>query len=190
MKKLIIAFSILLGLIITFWTVPKILERVFTAEVSVYEILKDGGISNIEEIKSIKSAVLLSRLEDWKKELGEPETVKQLDNGKTFFYWPQKGIAIFTHPQYEAQYEKLRENKRKVTSVIIPLNKEIKPIVPVEEGTFAKFENILNLNTEKREVKQNKEKFIELRSSNYSVSLRMYENFIEVREDNFFSWYD
>ena len=64
---------------------------------------------------------LLTEIEQWERIFGNPKTLEQRDGGNTFFYWPEQGIAVFTHPLFEGQYRRKERKDWKVTSIIIPL---------------------------------------------------------------------
>lgn len=82
----------------------------------------------------------------WEELLGPPKTVQQKDGGTTLFYWPEEGIAVFAHPLYEGQYRSKPARKRKVTSVIIPLRKSIRPgLLPIGEDIWLQFDRLLDL---------------------------------------------
>lgn len=89
---------------------------------------------------------LYAPLSTWSETLGSPEWVDQLDGGHTYFYWPQHGIAVFTHPQFSGQYSRRDESARIVTSVIFPLRNEITPAVPpMDRGKVVRFEHLVPL---------------------------------------------
>jgi len=82
----------------------------------------------------------------WEEVLGPAKTVQQADGGTTLFYWPDEGIAVFTHPLYEGQYRGKPDRKRKVTSVIIPLRRSIRPeFLPIGEGVWLQFDRLVDL---------------------------------------------
>jgi hypothetical protein len=85
-------------------------------------------------------------LSRWEAVLGKPETVPQKDGGTTFFYWPDRGIAVFTHPLYERQAEHKDRGERTVTSVILPLRKSFHPsFLPVEDEVVVRFDQLMDL---------------------------------------------
>lgn len=85
-------------------------------------------------------------LSQWEAVLGEPQTVPQADGGTTFFYWPQRGIAVFTHPLYEGQFDGKEKEEWKVTSVILPLRKSFHPsFLPVEDEVVVRFDQLMDL---------------------------------------------
>ena len=87
-------------------------------------------------------------LATWEAALGQPHTVYQSDGGQTFFYWPERGVAVFTHPQYEGQYRRRPLLRREVTSVIIPLRQSFHPyFLPVPKGTTIRFDHLLDLDS-------------------------------------------
>lgn len=82
----------------------------------------------------------------WEAVLGVPETVPQADGGTTFFYWPERGIAVFTHPQYESQFQHEDREERKVTSVILPLRRSFHPsFLPLDDHVEVQFTELLDL---------------------------------------------
>jgi hypothetical protein len=88
---------------------------------------------------------IYEKLSRWEEVLGEPETVPQADGGTTFFYWPERGIAVFTHPLYEGQYRGKEQEERTVTSVILPLRKSFRPgFLPVEDEVVVRFDQLLD----------------------------------------------
>ncbi|MCL6592213.1 MAG: hypothetical protein K6U80_19985 [Firmicutes bacterium] len=103
-------------------------------------------LDSFEQEYSKSGLNILTPLEIWEKQFGSASVIPQKDGGHTYFYWPKKGIAVFTHPHYEAQYRRKERSKRKVTSIIIPLKKTIKPrIVPVEDDLIISFDQLTNL---------------------------------------------
>lgn len=82
----------------------------------------------------------------WKEVLGEPRTVPQLDNGPAFFYWPEHGIAVFTHPLYQGQYRRKGVDDRRVTSIILPVRRSLQPtFLPIAEDAFIHFDRLLQV---------------------------------------------
>jgi hypothetical protein len=82
----------------------------------------------------------------WEEVLGPSRTVKQADGGTTIFYWPEEGVVVFTHPLYQGQYRRKPARERKVTSVIIPLRRSIRPdSLPVAEGVSLELDTLLDL---------------------------------------------
>jgi len=82
----------------------------------------------------------------WEEVLGPSRTIEQADGGTTIHCWPEKGIAVFTHPLYEGQYRGTPERKRKVTSIIIPLRRSIRPdFLPIGEGVSLELDRLLDL---------------------------------------------
>jgi hypothetical protein len=71
-----------------------------------------------------------SALRAWTNALGSPATVPQRDEGTTFFYWPQHGIAVFCHPHFMGQYRQRMPSDWVVTSVFIPVRLSVKPTLP------------------------------------------------------------
>jgi hypothetical protein len=86
---------------------------------------------------------LLTEIEQWERIFGNPKTLEQRDGGNTFFYWPEQGIAVFTHPLFEGQYRRKERKDWKVTSIIIPLTKTIKSdFLSLNRDQFIYFQNI------------------------------------------------
>lgn len=82
----------------------------------------------------------------WEEVLGAPSTVPQADEAETFFYWPEHGLGVFTHPLYEGQFRRRQRPERTVTSVIVPVRKSFHPeFLPVSEGVTVHFYQLLNL---------------------------------------------
>lgn len=79
---------------------------------------------------------VLSTLGHWEEAFGPSQVIQQADGGHTFFYWPYHGIAVFTHPLYRGQFERApgRPREWKVTSIIIPVKKHVRPHVPPVKG--------------------------------------------------------
>lgn len=89
--------------------------------------------------------VLLVEFSTWEAQLGPARTVAQLDEGHTYFYWPEAGIAVFTHPLYGGQYARRPLHERKVTSVLIPFQRTLAPRVPpVAADTRVQFQRLLD----------------------------------------------
>lgn len=67
-------------------------------------------------------------LKDWVTQLGAPEALNQRDGLKTFFYWPETGIAVFCHPRYFRQIDSVESNDElTVTAVYIPASARFSP---------------------------------------------------------------
>lgn len=88
---------------------------------------------------------LLTDLGTWTKNLGAPEVIDQVDGVHTFFYWPRKGVAVFTHPHYHAQYRSVPQKNWKVTSILVPIKHEVVPIVRTHSGKSIKFDKLVSL---------------------------------------------
>lgn len=99
----------------------------------------------LEEYPELRPGIY-EELGRWEQVLGAPQTVRQPDGAHTFFYWPDHGIAVFTHPLYEGQYRSKQREARKVTSVILPLKGAFAPsFLPVEENIVIQFDRLLEL---------------------------------------------
>lgn len=99
----------------------------------------------LQEFPDLEAGIY-EELRLWKTVLGEPRTVPQLDNGPTFFYWPEHGIAVFTHPLYQGQYRRKGVDDRKVTSVILPLRSSLQPaFLPIAEDVSIHFDRLLQV---------------------------------------------
>ena len=158
---------------------------------------------------------MLSEIQIWEKNFGSPKTIDQRDGGNTFLYWAEQGIAVFAHPLYEGQYRRKNPKHWKVTSIIIPLKKTISSdFLSLNSGQLIHFENFSDIKVNgyflttydlpklKRLYlfsfkNENKNDFIELANIPFlsPIQIRVYlENnepaIIEIRENNFFSWYD
>lgn len=59
---------------------------------------------------NLQYTILGSRLGDLICDLGEPQTIDQLDNTNTLFYREDKGIIVFCHPLFLGQYERKERN--------------------------------------------------------------------------------
>lgn len=160
-----------------------------------------------------KGVKILSEIQMWEKNYGNPKTITQKDGGKTFFYWPEQGIAVFTHPLYEGQYRRKEPKHWKATSIIIPLTKTIRSeFLSLNSGQLIYFENLSVLKVNGHFLTtydlpklkrlylfsfKNKNGFIELANIPFlsPVLIRVYleknePTKIEIRENNIFSWYD
>jgi hypothetical protein len=82
----------------------------------------------------------------WESVLGEAETVTQADGGHTFFYWPESGVGVFTHPLYEGQFRRTPLPNRRVTSVVLPLQEDLHlQFLPIAGEQAIHFDRLLNL---------------------------------------------
>jgi hypothetical protein len=82
---------------------------------------------------------LYSPVERWEVALGAAMTVTQADGADTYLYWPDVGIAVFTHPHFEMQHLKPR-SERKVTSIVLALRESIQPFpAPAPESQRVHF---------------------------------------------------
>lgn len=155
---------------------------------------------------------ILSEIYIWEKNFGNPKTLEQRDGGNTFFYWPEQGIAVFTHPLFEGQYRRKERKDWKVTSIIIPLTKTIKSnFLSLNRDQLIYFQNINDIKINDRflttydliSLKRlylfsfNNNGFIELTNIPFlsPIQIRVYLEkdkpvMIEIRENNVFSWYD
>lgn len=89
---------------------------------------------------------LLSPLKVWIEHLGEPLTVPQLDDGTTIYYWPSRGIAVFTHPHYQDQYRRIDRLERQVTFIMLPLQQKIHPPLGITAPEVTlNYETLLNV---------------------------------------------
>lgn len=159
-----------------------------------------------------KGLKMLSEIQMWEKTFGSPKTLEQRDGGNTFFYWPEQGIAVFTHPLFEGQYRRKERKDWKVTSIIIPLTKNIKSnFLSLNRDQLIYFQNINGIKIYDRflatydliSLKRlylfsfNNNGFIELTNIPFlsPIQIRLYLEkdkpvMIEIRENNVFSWYD
>lgn len=160
-----------------------------------------------------KGLKMLSEIQLWEKNFGSPKTIDQSDGGNTFFYWPEQGIAAFTHPLYEGQYRRKERKDWKVTSIIIPLTKTIRSdFLSLNSGELIYFENLSDIKVngyflttyDLPKLKRlylfsfiTKDGYIELANIPFlsPILIRVYlENNepvkIEIRENNIFLWYD
>jgi hypothetical protein len=156
---------------------------------------------------------MLSEIQMWEKNFGNPKTLEQRDGGNTFFYWSEQGVAVFTHPLYEGQYRRKERKDWKVTSIIIPLTKTIRSdFLSLNSGQLIYFENLSDIKVngfflstyDLPKLKRlylfsfkTKDGYIELVNIPFlsPILIRIYlENNkpakIEIRENNIFSWYD
>jgi hypothetical protein len=89
---------------------------------------------------------MYEELSRWEAALGAPKTVSQADEGQTFFYWPEHGIGVFTHPLYESQFRSKQQEDRRVTSVILPLQHTLQPsFLPVADDLVIRFDEVMDL---------------------------------------------
>jgi hypothetical protein len=88
--------------------------------------------------------VLGSRLGEWTNQLGNPAVIEQKDKGNTFFYWPDRGVAVFCHPLFHKQYEHKNREDWAVTAILVPLTNVVHPrIPPVERDARIAFSKLL-----------------------------------------------
>jgi hypothetical protein len=91
-----------------------------------------------------EQCVIGSPLQVWTNALGQPSTVTQSDGGNTFFYWQDRGIAVFCHPLYQGQYDRRKRPDWIVTSIFVPLQTNLHPrIPPVHYDTRITFTRLL-----------------------------------------------
>ncbi len=80
----------------------------------------------------------------WTNTLGIPDEVDQIDSAHTFFYWPNKGIAIFCHPLYNGQYKNKPKEAWNATSIFVVANtNEFPDIRPVKSASEIRFQNVV-----------------------------------------------
>lgn len=157
---------------------------------------------------------LLTRLEEWETHFGPAETVEQADGGETFFFWPEHGISVFTHPHYEGQARNRSRGDLRVTSIIVPIQRTLHPQVPpVREGILVEYEKLLDLEIQGRSLLDwtaedsvaggarggTGGEFLELQPGLCQIlsgiRVRVYlaedrPSELEIREARVFSWYD
>lgn len=83
---------------------------------------------------------LLSRLGAWEAALGPPEVVEQAGGVHTFFYWPDRGVAVGCHPHFEGQATAKDTPDWRVTSIFLALRRDAEcPIPPASVATTLRF---------------------------------------------------
>lgn len=123
--------------------------------IGIIEASQNPLLNAVADALQNNKLTLWSPLSVWIDNLGEPQTIDQLDGGHTFFYWPSSGIAVFTHPHYKGQYKRKASNEWQITSIIIPLRKSVHPrIPPVSINTTIEFDSLLNLVFDGKELCQ------------------------------------
>jgi len=85
-----------------------------------------------------------SEFQEWTSALGTPSTVPQRDSANTFFYWPEKGVAVFCHPLYLGQFKSRNRQNWTVTSILIPVRRIVRPsIPPVDSLQLIEFSHLI-----------------------------------------------
>jgi hypothetical protein len=94
---------------------------------------------------------VLDPLSSWEAAYGEAATVQEADGGHTFFFWPDRGFGVLTHPDYRGQHETKPSAEWAVTSVVIPLQLVIASRMPLmAAGARAHFTSLLPLKVDGR----------------------------------------
>ena len=99
-----------------------------------------NDLKKIYQVLQNKKLDAGQKLSKWILYLGKPITVSQIDKAKTLFYWPEKGIGVFTHPLYHGQSRYFCETNRIVTSFFIITQTNAPALSPPAiTNTFIKF---------------------------------------------------
>jgi hypothetical protein len=112
--------------------------------ITINKYSRNPIIESIENHPEFAHLGLETELKEWIRSFGSPHTVDQIDGENTYFYWPDRGFAVFTHPHFAAQHRKLSRESWKVTSIIVPLKYDILPLVESRFGKI-RFNKLLSL---------------------------------------------
>jgi hypothetical protein len=111
--------------------------------------------------------VLGSCLGEWMKHLGHPAIIEQKDEGNTFFYWPDRGIAVFCHPLFRKQYEHKKREDWVVTTILVPLTNTVHPrLPPVENNARIRFSKLLIYYSEVMQLRWDTKSNVKLNTDN------------------------
>lgn len=76
-------------------------------------------------------------------DLGDPQTIDQLDNRNTLFCREEKGIIVFCHPLFRGQYERKERNDFIITSLFLACCQEIRQNIVPSADTILNFKHLL-----------------------------------------------
>lgn len=81
---------------------------------------------------------------NWISALGDPHIVPEEFDIRSFYYWPDSGVAVFAHPNYLGQFRHLAPEAWEVTSIYIPVRSNCSILVPTHgEQSVLSFRKLL-----------------------------------------------
>jgi len=87
-----------------------------------------------------------SELSVWIDQLGTPDALPQdASKNASFFYWADRGVSVFTDPYYHGQHTEKDPRKKTVTSIIIPLKRQLDISPWVKSKVSLEFKSVLDL---------------------------------------------